>query len=201
MSILSKKITNNEYIYVDNLRRLLLTENLDASNVKLGQAVDTKDVRLFYLLRFPYLCLKNIFSVLFFETNRLTCMFISLNCLILTISDLIVFADFVRSFIAYDIFVNYIDIQSQLKLMWIYFVFRSDQTRLSYLLTDQALKTVSKLMLYGTFYAIYNVIPAFLVDMIFFYFVFFKIIFNFYELFGNVKSFAQSVTHYFARFF
>lgn len=98
-------MNNNDFIYMDNLRRILLSESLDV-NARLGSVDMNADasqqqnsLKMSHLLPFPYMRLKNVVNVLFYETNKITCWFITLNCLVLTLADLVVFIDLVASLI------------------------------------------------------------------------------------------------------
>ncbi len=93
---------------MENLRRYLLSENFDMNNFK--HVIDFKDGNnnnlsssnnhLSVLFRLPYIRLKNILNVFFYESNRITCFFIAINCIILTMSELVLLVDFLRTLIA-----------------------------------------------------------------------------------------------------
>ena len=90
---------NHDFIHMENLRRVLLSRSEEMKN---HAVLESSSSRLFYLLRFPYLRLKNVFQALFLETNRPTCVFVSFNCVVLTLSELCVLADLARSLAASD---------------------------------------------------------------------------------------------------
>lgn len=166
-------VDNTEFIYYENLKRLIVSDYSPIVMLK-SDEVNT-EYCLFDLLKLPYIRFKNLFNTFFYVTNPITAIIVSFNCYILTISDLVVALDWCRS----------------LTLL--------DTERLGFLVNDQGWRTVHRFSLLIIYYSMLHIMPDILVDTIFFYFFYSKILFNIYEMIHYLKNFYSTISHHFVR--
>ncbi|CAF0722429.1 unnamed protein product [Brachionus calyciflorus] len=100
-------LNEKDFMNLDDLKKSYLTR--DIKKIKKSdyegmfnwsKAKSTSNsYSLGYFLRFPYLVQKHVFNLFFYETNRLTSLFVSVNCIVSTIIDLVLIVDFIRCLI------------------------------------------------------------------------------------------------------
>lgn len=97
------KIDERDLMIIDDLKRKYLNQNNHLtiwSNLSIFHSdFDSKQQSnsLNYLLRYPYLCLKDVFNLFFYQTNIITSVFISINCIILTLQESLFLIDLITS--------------------------------------------------------------------------------------------------------